>query len=211
MTPDFEVISVDPPSRWAIQIRPGTCSLSSTFPWKSIHLYSFTHLLPAPIHLPFTYHLGVPAAWYPSEGPPPPINNFHILIGSIPLVLVSIPSPSHTLLGMGLSNTSPGKRKKKKKPKWLSISFCWAMRIMVSQMNSVQEPSLIEKTQAWSAMKEMVLVSQLNCVNVLSRAGEGGGEENTKKHEIEERHQTGKWNYQMKVQKIKWTNWKHCG
>lgn len=45
------------------------------------------------------------------------------------------------------------------------------MRIMVSQMNSVQEPGLIEKTQAWSAMKETVLVSQLNCVNVLSRAG----------------------------------------
>ena len=47
------------------------------------------------------------------------------------------------------------------------------MRIMVSQMNSVQEPGLIEKTQAWSAMKETVLVSQLNCANVLSRAGEG--------------------------------------
>lgn len=57
------------------------------------------------------------------------------------------------------------------------------MRIMVSQMNSVQEPSLIEKTQAWSAMKEMVLVSQFNCVNVLSRAGGEGGEreENTKR------------------------------
>lgn len=56
---------------------------------------------------------------------------------------------------------------------------------MVSQMNSVQEPGLIEKTQAWSAMKETVLVSLLNCANVLSRAGEGERkrerEENTKR------------------------------
>lgn len=41
------------------------------------------------------------------------------------------------------------------------------------QMNSVLELDLIEKTQAWSAMEEMVPVSQLNCVNVLSRDGEG--------------------------------------
>lgn len=51
------------------------------------------------------------------------------------------------------------------------------------QMNSVQELYLIEKTQAWSAMEEMVPMSQLNCVNVLSRAGEGEHrkEKNTKK------------------------------
>lgn len=45
------------------------------------------------------------------------------------------------------------------------------MNIMVSQMNSVQELSLIEKTQARFAMKETVFVSMLNCANVLSRAG----------------------------------------
>lgn len=49
-------------------------------------------------------------------------------------------------------------------------------------MNSVQELDLIEKTQARPAMEEMVPVSQLNCVNVLSRAGEGESrrEKNTK-------------------------------
>lgn len=31
------------------------------------------------------------------------------------------------------------------------------MRIMVSQMNGVQEPSVIEKTQAWSAMRRRSL------------------------------------------------------
>lgn len=55
-------------------------------------------------------------------------------------------------------------------------------------MNSVQEPDLIEKTQAWSAMKEMVLVSQLNCGNVLSRTGEG--EREREKYKMSRRQQT---------------------
>lgn len=67
------------------------------------------------------------------------------------------------------------------------------MRIMVSQMNSVQEPGLIEKTQAWSAMEKTVLVSLLNCANVLSRAGEGERvkeRKGEKESEMEDRQKT---------------------
>lgn len=60
------------------------------------------------------------------------------------------------------------------------------------KMNSVQELYLIEKTQAWSAMEEMVPMSQLNCVNVLSRAGEGEHrkEKNTKKKKKKDSQKT---------------------
>lgn len=68
-------------------------------------------------------------------------------------------------------------------------------------MNSVQELDLIEKTQVWSAMEEMVPVSQLNCVNVLSRAGEGESrrEKNTNVEKLEDRPKTV-----AKKMKMKW-------
>lgn len=53
-------------------------------------------------------------------------------------------------------------------------------------MNSVRELDLIEKTQAWSAMEEMVPMSQLSCVNVLSRAGEGERREEKNQKKIAE-------------------------
>lgn len=93
------------------------------------------------------------APLYPWVRPSSPINTLCIGTDSVCMVLLCLPSSLTHFFRTGLSDTSPGK----KKSKWLSISFFWAMRIMVSQMNSVQEPDLIEKTQARSAMKETSL------------------------------------------------------
>lgn len=67
------------------------------------------------------------------------------------------------------------------------------MRIMVSQMNGVQEPSLIEKTQAWSAMRRRSLC---HCWTVrmyfpeLAR-GREGERKYKKEHEKEYRQKAG--------------------
>lgn len=65
---------------------------------------------------------------------------------------------------------------------------------------NVQELGLIEKTQAWSAMKETVLVSLLSCVNVLSRAGEG------EEKEKEKYKQSRRWRTDRGLKQIKLRN-----
>lgn len=104
-----------PPPRWAFQIRPATLLLSSAFPWKSIHLYSFTHLLPDPIHPMSSCTLKPLCEAFTS---------YQHLLYFHRQYSYCFYSPSHltSFQGTGLSDTSP--RKKKKKAKWLSISFC---------------------------------------------------------------------------------------
>lgn len=156
-----------PPPRWAIQIRPAT---SLTF----IHI-------PLEIHPSVFFHSPPSCSLSPHEflHPDTPRWSLHLL--STPLIFSSAVflwfySPSPLFRHASGERVFPILLPEKKNLSDFPLVFCRAMRIMVSQMNSVQEPGLIEKTQAWSAMKETVLVSQLNCANVLSRAGEGESE-----------------------------------
>lgn len=164
VTSGFEVVSVDPPPRWAFQIRPAAPSLSSTSPWKSIHLYSSTHYLPAPIHLPSVD----PCCVMPLQRPPLEIN-------SLVLTSVIVFSSLHplTIAHASKERVFPIPLPEKENLSDFPLVSAGPRELWFPQMNSVRELDLIEKTQAWSAMEEMVPVSQLNCVNVLSRAGEG--------------------------------------
>lgn len=117
-----------PPPRWAIQIRPAAHSLLSTFPWKSIHLYSLPHLLPDLIH---------------PTGSCTPNTHCETLSVNQPL-LYSYSFPTLFLFILTCLACSgelvfpiplPERKKKKKQ---LSTSFCRDMRIMVSQRTEAQ-------------------------------------------------------------------------
>lgn len=153
-----------PPPRWAFQIRLAAPSLSSTSPWKSIHLYSSTHHLPAPIHRPSVD----PCCLMPLQRPP-------LEISSLVLTSVIVFSSLHplTITHASKKRVFPIPLPEKENLSDFPLVSAGPRELWFPQMNSVRELDLIEKTQAWSAMEEMVPVSQLNCVNVLSRAGEG--------------------------------------
>lgn len=153
-----------PPPCWAFQIRPAAPSLSSTFPWKSIHLYSSTHhFLP-----PFTYPLWIVAAWCPNRD-----LTFLSTAFFLTSVIVVFSLRPLTITCASKERVFPIPLPEKENLSDFPLVSAGPWELWFPQMNSVRELDLIEKTQAWSAMEEMAPVSQLNCMNVLSRAGEG--------------------------------------
>lgn len=88
-------------------------SLSSTFPWKSIHLYSFTHLLPAPFHPMSSCTL------IPLGGAFTSYQHLSYSHRQYSYGFILHPHYSDTLLGNGSFRYFS----RKKKPKRLSISF----------------------------------------------------------------------------------------
>lgn len=93
-----------PPPHWAIQIRPVTHLLSSTFPGKSIHVHSLPHHLPDPIH-PTSCCTPIP-----SVRPFISINTSCNLVDGFPIILFSILPTLTCFKEMDLSNTSPRKK-----------------------------------------------------------------------------------------------------
>lgn len=151
VTPGFEVISVHLSFSPLGNSNPACNSATFIHIPLEIHPHVLLHLLPVPIHPMSFCTLGEAFTSYQHH--PHSHRLFLRFYSSSPLVrhgswkwVFPIPLP------------------KEKKPKRLS------MRIMVSQMNSVQELGFIEKTQAWFARWRWSIVSLLNCANV-SRTG----------------------------------------
>lgn len=191
VTPDFEVISEDLSS----------FPLGNSDPaWNSL---TFIHI-PLEIHPSVFFHSPPPCSHPPTIHLPSMSSCSPITLGEASTFYWQL-SYSHRQYSYGfslhpLTITHASRNgsfrylsRKKTKLSDFPLVSAGPWELWFPQMNSVQEPSLIEKTQAWSAMKEMVLVSQLNCANVLSRAGEGERkrEENTKR--AWDRGQTADW------------------
>lgn len=119
VTPDFEVIAVHLFSPLG-NSDPACSSLTFIHIPLEIHPSVFFHSPPSCSHSPTVCEFCHPDA---------PWKGLHLLLAiRFPVVSISIPKPSHTLLENGSFQYLSWKRK----PKRLSISFCWAMRIMVS-------------------------------------------------------------------------------